>query len=99
MNKTKKNEIITRLNNHNDYCATVGSMLFDAKCGEPRAISIEAADSMRLGNIETGIELCCIAREAGIDACVDMCFGYVFPRKECDTNNERFRTFEFATKR
>lgn len=90
---TNKNEIIDRLNEHNDYCARVGAMLFDAKCGEPRAINVEAADAMRLGNVTVGIELCCIAREAGIDACVDIYNGYVIPQSN---KNEYCRTFEFC---
>ena len=91
-------EIINRMNEHNNYCANVGNMAFDHKCGEPNAINMEALEAMIQGNVETGIELCCIAREDGIDACVDMCFGYVLPRKDFDTSNERFRTFEWADK-
>ena len=88
-----RNEIIDRLNEHNSYCERVGAMLFDAKCGEPRAINVEAVDAMRQGNVEVGIELCCIAREAGIDACVDTYNGYVIPQSN---KNEYCRTFEFC---
>ena len=84
-----RNEIIGRLNQHNDYCARVGAMLFDAKCGEPRAINVEAADAMRQGNVEVGIELCRIAREAGIDVYVDTYHGYILSNKESNKNDYR----------
>ena len=98
-----RNEIIDRLNEHNSYCERTFVRLLArregtssrAKAEEQRAIVTEAVDAMRQGNVEVGIQLCCIAREAGIDACVDMYYGYVIPQSN---KNDFCRTFEFYKK-
>lgn len=89
-----KNDVIERMNAHNDYCYKVSCMLFDAKCEEPRAINRDAAESMVEGNIETGIDLCCMANEVGLNACVDMIWGYILPYM--DTDDERYKRFCYA---
>lgn len=95
------NDIMNHLEEHYNRCYKVGCMMFDAKCGEPRSISMECCEAMRQDNVRTGIEWCCIAREAGIDVVVDMLWGYVIFKDEAtdkimENGKKRYMTFEYA---
>lgn len=91
--------VVEAVERHNVHCAKVGGMIFDVKCGEPVNYDMECLETMRSGNIECGIKLCCKMRELHIDAVVDMLYGYVLPRSEADDSEvdgqRRYLTFEF----
>ena len=101
MNENEK-ALVEAVERHNDYCYKVGNMMFDAKCEKASDAEFECIDTMRNGNIATGIELCCKMRELNIDAVVDMIWGYVHPRNEvsdidCKVDGKsRYMTFCWA---
>ena len=97
---TRKNDLIGRVKEHNKRCMKVASMAFDYKCGEPNS---QCVDTMIQGNLETGIEYCCLMREEGLDAIVDCLTGAVYKRSEVESiidimvdGKRRFNTFEFV---
>ena len=83
--KTIQNDLITLVNNHNDVCAKTMAMWSEEN---------QCVETMRQGNVTTGIEFCCQMREVGLDAIVDMVSGEVLPREEVE-EDDRYKTFEY----
>lgn len=97
----KEKAVIEAVERHNEYCCKVENMGFDAlNVDEPNSVEIECIDTMRQGNVASGVELCCKMRELRIDAVVDMLWGYVLPRSEADDSEidgkQRYLTFCWA---
>lgn len=98
MNITKemKNELLYRVNKHNEKCVKVMDLYDDENCNE------ECVETMVAANIEVGIEYCCWMMKYGFDdARVDMVSGEIIPKSECDiwathAGKPRYLSFEFV---
>ena len=102
ISKDEKNEIIDRVNQHNDRCYKVGGLLADAiTCSASKSV-IECYHTMVNGNLETGIQYCCLMSKYGFDAVVDRIDGSVVSRDAVDTTELledgvlRYLGWEFA---
>ena len=99
----RTNELIDRVNQHNDSCYRVWEALCDAIDNDANKSKIECYMTMREGNYETGIEYCCLLRVAGLNAVVDRITGAVVSEdtvemKEVvmEDGKPRYLTFCFA---
>jgi hypothetical protein len=94
------NEVIDDVNKHNDRCNEVFKRFIE----ETDPTKIQCYMTMMEGNLSTSIKWCCIMREAGLDACVDMLTCNVIPKCEVEDYDEmiagkrRYNSFCHAEK-
>lgn len=73
------NNLIGRVNAHNDRCIQTWNLYDNEDCNE------ECVDTMVQANISVGIEYCCWMFEYGMDeARVDMLNGMIVSKRDCD---------------